>query len=72
MRTAAPGLIIEHGDARPVIEVAATVRPEIGTLGFSLAEIELLHRRLLDASMRLTPAGLGRKIAPDNFFIGVQ
>ena len=72
MRTAAPGLIIEHGDARPVIEVAATVGPEISTLGFPLTGIELLHRCLLDASMRLTPAGLGRKIAPDNFFIGVQ
>lgn len=44
MRTAAPGLITEHGDARPVIAIGAAVGPQLGTLGFALARIVLLHR----------------------------
>jgi len=44
MNAAAPGLIFKDDDRRRNIEDIATIRPEIGSLGFTLSWIELLYR----------------------------
>ena len=47
MLAAAPALIVEHGEARPFVQVVAAVGPEVGAFGFALAGIELLHGRFI-------------------------
>jgi len=47
MLAAAPDLIVEHGEARPLIQVVAAVGSEVGAFGFALAGIELLHGRFI-------------------------
>ena len=47
MCTASPVPVIEDNDARPRLQVIATVGPQVGFLGFAPARVKLRNRRFI-------------------------
>ena len=56
------GLVVEHDNARPVIEPIGAVCPQIGMFGLATAGVELAHRCFVGMQATSFPEQVGQPV----------